>query len=1010
MPTKINWDHFVSKLRGCQNDAIISIQKYLSEPYKEKSFLACLPTGAGKTGVIATTCQMISHDHVLVICSRRAVADQLRREIKGDFFKSRGYPGDGLKKVISLINSQWHAPGIYVATFQKLSKLSDEDLERLSSDFDLVVVDEGHSEPAPVWSKISRKFKKHRIIVTATPYRNDLFQFDVDFENNYAYTFTQALDAQVVSRPDFLAINTEQFLGKLKEELDARPDCRAIVKCKSFEDVSACVQIFKKESFKYIALHEQFSGSNEDCTYGNVPKKIRDLDWKIAIHQHMLDEGVDVPEAKVLVLRYAVASGRELVQAVGRIVRFHHAIEPAVLDFSAGSNETLWNNYIDFDRYISNKDSWKIFVRSLDVSGLLKAYLESFPEIGYFGNTFRPRFDINEFEPIDDLRLPLASFCFVEVVDKFSIASFCDHIYWRYHKSGELVRHIADQNGFEIIVSVKFDSSKFLRKSLFFQPTLEIFVVTRIGDYLAIYDSRSINHANDKDLGTKSAVSVDRILNLASRSHSVRTKEARGFAVGRAQFRAERVAAMGPNLEDTNVGQRNSGYAISTLRVDNYDQAEMRDSSYYLGVGSGRVSDQVERNFDLARLKDWIEDIHDALCSQSIVKSELLTSFARPTLDVPVGSPVAVLFDRTGKEELTFVSNGEPIILPSDFIFFALDKDNVLRNKKLTLNACYAVDDKCLEFEVTTKELTGDERLCISEDLNKSWARALYDSSISYVNGKFYKTILPSERGINIQDTKLSSYMYGLSELQREGLSEKGESDKRREYINTKNDSFDANSVFALIDKLREDRTPDDSKGFNSMRDQIAGCDLMICTDMGTEPADFIISSPSKLCFVHVKCGKTNDPKSSAGAIAEVGSQAIKNLENIVSKNSDLGLPNINRLYESWPSGKSNNKLEHRVRLFEGCRAEKLMRDRNWDSRTLVDNVVSEIKRRRASDAYVKEIWLVAGSSFSKSHFIEQMKLGAEATSECLQSFQLLDSWITTSKDQDVPFRIFASP
>lgn len=35
--------------------------------------------------------------------------------------------------------------------------------------------------------------------------------------------------------------------------------------------------------------------------------------------------------------------------------------------------------------------------------------------------------------------------------------------------------------------------------------------------------------------------------------------------------------------------------------------------------------------------------------------------------------------------------------------------------------------------------------------------------------------------------------------------------------------------------------------------------DLMLCTDMGTEPADFILSSKDKVVFVHVKCGKSRN-------------------------------------------------------------------------------------------------------------------------------------------------------
>lgn len=63
------------------------------------------------------------------------------------------------------------------------------------------------------------------------------------------------------------------------------------------------------------------------------------------IHQHKLDEGVDIPEAKLLILTYELGSGRELVQAVGRIVRRYGATQPLVIDLSRGANEGMWDGY-----------------------------------------------------------------------------------------------------------------------------------------------------------------------------------------------------------------------------------------------------------------------------------------------------------------------------------------------------------------------------------------------------------------------------------------------------------------------------------------------------------------------------------------------------------------------------------------------------------------------------------------------------------------------------------------
>jgi hypothetical protein len=52
--------------------------------------------------------------------------------------------------------------------------------------------------------------------------------------------------------------------------------------------------------------------------------------------------------------------------------------------------------------------------------------------------------------------------------------------------------------------------------------------------------------------------------------------------------------------------------------------------------------------------------------------------------------------------------------------------------------------------------------------------------------------------------------------------------------------------------------------------------DLLVCTDMGTEVADFIATEPAKAVFVHAKAGTGS--RLSASALHDVASQATKNL------------------------------------------------------------------------------------------------------------------------------------
>jgi superfamily II DNA or RNA helicase len=54
-----------------------------------------------------------------------------------------------------------------------------EDALGLLASFDLVLVDEGHYEPAISWSKGVRELNRPTILLSATPYRNDFKSFRV---------------------------------------------------------------------------------------------------------------------------------------------------------------------------------------------------------------------------------------------------------------------------------------------------------------------------------------------------------------------------------------------------------------------------------------------------------------------------------------------------------------------------------------------------------------------------------------------------------------------------------------------------------------------------------------------------------------------------------------------------------------------------------------------------------------------------------------------------------------
>ncbi|MDX2370706.1 MAG: DEAD/DEAH box helicase family protein [Colwellia sp.] len=993
------------KLRNCQINSIQAIFKYLNSKRKEKSCLISLPTGGGKTGVIASTCLISNKKKILVLSHRGPVRDQLKKEIGGGFFNSIFEGKVDFKFLPAFkLEDNWNSSGVYVSTFQKLGKLSDEKLDDLIKNIDLLFVDEGHAEPAKEWSKISRAFSCPKIIITATPYRNDLFQFDISAKNGFIYTFKEALQEQILSPPIFESIEKDLLVDRVKVLLKKQKNTKCIVKCNTGDDVEKYRKLFSEE-FITAAYHDRYKGNKrtENCS-DNVPKNLRTMNHQVIIHQKKLDEGVDIPQAKIIVLTYPVSNGRELVQTIGRVVRLYNNCKSYVLDMSSKSNEKIWENYREFDKYLSHEPNWKKFLKSLDTSALIDSYLESFPEHSYFDSGFKRKFDLNSFDISRDLKLPLASICFINKNKYFSIPSFCSELILQRTFQGELIRHVSNVLGFDALISVQFKNSKYLSSHLFFEPSLEVTLIKDIGSYVAIFDSRASDFSRKKELGTGPAISQQDIVKLTALTKKVRTKEVHARAITSSIKSPEGISQFGKDLEDSNQSQINSSQALTRIKIDNLNKEGKTDSSFYLGTKSGRVADQKNKNFSLTDISNWIDDIGISLDSDIIVSSELINSYAQPINITPTTKPLSILID------LSWLDSHQTInglyTLENRFYFFdyddgftLLEKDN---NSKVKIH---------FNPETLLLELSSDKTFIIDSnaqnlltELNENQDfKVIYEEGISYYDHDFYQHSLPTSKKFDFSLSKKSRALISLPELKNIDLTEKG--------TLTSQDSFDKNSVFYLIDQISNNSKPGvPAEQLGALYDSVPGANLVVCTDMGTEPADFIVASNNKLCFIHVKCGKSYDsPQSSAGALAEVGGQAIKNILPLASKIRDYTPGNWAELHNPWPLPNDAITLDNRVRMIDKKTAIQYSQDNGVPQKELMKEAWDKINSLRVSPSVEKEIWLVVGNAFSKKHFIDSLKKGKNAPSTSLQAYQLIDSWLSTCAINEIEFKIFVS-
>ena len=167
-------------LRAPQRGGYIELWEHFEERPDEPAIVE-LPTGCGKTTLIAAAPYGIARGRVLIVVPNLTIKETVRRAIaaeseqnvyliRGILDNARDLPryavigdGDTPEDVI--------LADIVLANVQQMPAW----LPLFESDtFDMVLVDEGHHVPADTWQQILAKFPRaKRVYFTATPYRAD---------------------------------------------------------------------------------------------------------------------------------------------------------------------------------------------------------------------------------------------------------------------------------------------------------------------------------------------------------------------------------------------------------------------------------------------------------------------------------------------------------------------------------------------------------------------------------------------------------------------------------------------------------------------------------------------------------------------------------------------------------------------------------------------------------------------------------------------------------------------
>lgn len=1016
------WEH--------QRKAIKIIRKYISNFQSGLTNGSCLihmPTGSGKTGVMASVARCLPEvKHSLILAPRVVLRKQLYEDVKVRFFYKLNFVPDVKKECIIKLDKSFPKLDtdifdsiIIISTYQKLNWIAKNDFhqfEMLSKLNPVIMVDEAHYEPAPEWSKTIRQIHVPKIIFTATPYRNDLKVFDLDMKYAYSYTFHQARKDLFLREVEFIPMkqkdNPNDFVDDVIEfyeshfDHDVSDPPRVIIRCDQKGSILHIGESLIQRGKSCIALHEKFTSDSEfpwAKKYVPDPKHEEATYW---IHQFKLLEGIDDPRFQMLALYEPLNTARSFVQQVGRIIR-NPGREPGtkayVLDHSNNRQKKLWQGFLDYDEELSKQgiENLKLAVGE----GIVEHFMKSQISTAYIDGQFRRPFDLDNIDPWDELRLPLAVNLFNKS-DEFDINELCGLIEKDFVIHDRNYRYFRENNTI-VFIYITYENSRFLHSTCFIEPRLGITIFHEMDKYLAFYDSTGYRPVQSSTTKIRNSVAPDLLQKLFTKkeksrltSISLRNSELGITAIQTRSFTAASVERTAPGFHDyaqicTNVrgySTESHGQMISLVRR-------------YVGFQRGRVSESTSDRCTLDEYLEWLESLQVSIDRRRKCL-ETFNRYATVTKEPHDPEPMSILLDLLDVEEVYLtlgsgkVPQDRPLHIkelcrkvrkctPGERKRYSLDPNQ--RVFYLTANGInllikinynkesqrYYLESKKLQSMYYSKNPQFKKDLVTYLNHSQSFMIIPKSENAIYSAGRFFNPLMRVGKSFNPDDFIIANVMR-VSPVLKNISSEKG----KQCLIDGK--GWENNCLFQIIDDLGTEC---------ELQKDFGKPDIVVCDDMCTEVADFILadSSKKKVIFIHAKASKDFKPYS-ASVLQEVCGQATKNIGYLAMFN-EARPSNLNKWGGKWSAKGTKGFVKKRIRKGVGSG------DKIWEK-------VRSIIRDPLAD---REAWLFLGNILSKQRFLRELGK-VPPTAEAIQAVYLLQSTLTNVASIGVKLRVFCSP
>ncbi|MFD0908596.1 DEAD/DEAH box helicase [Ruegeria arenilitoris] len=989
------WEH--------QKAAIATIVAYLhgdkqipERPEQTEAALLKLPTGTGKSGIIAILARCLPKvRRVLVLTPRTALTEQLLADIRYRFWSHLGYDVNGstlftaeadvfgttlenvyveqfLPKNVGMVmqhlGDRATDRAILVGTHQALggirktahdpdnvgSEVAAALLAHIRDQFDLVIVDEGHYEPAISWSRGVREFNLPTLLLSATPYRNDYKSFRVRGRYLFNFPYRQAVEERIIRPADIIAPEGDaeliareaaipQFVGIMHRELTERlreaerwflngDAPKVMVRGDDLETLTLLqTEINRVFDTQAVVIHDRAKKTKQNGDmFTCVASALRSRpDAQFWIHQNKLMEGIDDPSFVAVAIFDLMGNARQLVQQIGRATRYSRGEDGAtqrgwILSTPANAERirTTWQRYQGYEEYAA-RNTAHIVTNEVTLPDRLLEYMA---EYQYINGEFRGRFEFEHPLAAGDIQIPRTAAVLRTAAPLPDIRVFATMI----------EEAIMDRDRFKITPikdmpdgSLGFSyyawrNSPYLIDRFFSEWKLGIFLAVQQGELVFMHDTEGLV-VDMEDLSLKrvgrsvmeKAFPEDddkssRLSRMSFSSLDMSQHAIRAMALRTRSFADAFTDLLDPSL----VPATAAGFVNGTAR--------------YVGFNRSRLRDATERYVSVADYVTWTTEIAAELADANRKRSHVFDRYAALVEDIDdeEAQPVSILLDPSLDDMRDDEAGGAAWALLEDIDYFDLcaevdgetgefviqigDEEVPCSVEFISETRKYRIASTKLDELAPAPE--GDDRrqaLTLVQRLNKGQAFRILTQrdGVVYSEGSFYE---PKLQWVQDGETKpVLEYIHACATLDAV-VSEKGDN----EYADNKENWY-KQSIFGIFSSVCEGLLADNGIEEDKLTAAIEAIPVWLCDDDAREAADFIGFDPEnrKIVLVHAKVGNVGQGGTGyhVGGLQDVGRQALASL-GFISR----GQPSTVWTPERWQTDVQANQvtLNGRSRIF----------------------------------------------------------------------------------------------